>query len=89
MGAAVTTIEEAARNLAGAELQRARAEGILRSTVETYNQAAEAHKIAVALVDEATAELMAVVHPAPAEKLVKRPAVTADSLLDLDDNGGH
>lgn len=85
----VTAVEAAARGLAAAVAHRDRAAEIMAAIADTWNQAGEARKAAEARVEHATRELLAAVNPAPVEKLVKRPAETADGLLDLDDNGGH
>lgn len=85
----MTSIDEAARRVADAEQQRARAEALVRATVEAHGQAQEALADATRILQEAHAQLIEAVYPPLPVKVVKRPAQTADQLLDLDDVGGR
>lgn len=75
--------------MADAEQQRARAEALVRATVDAHGQAREALADAERILQEAHAQLIEAVYPPLLERVVKRPAQTAELLRDLDDVGGR
>lgn len=81
------TLEAAVAHLAAMEAQRTRALELVRVVAETHEQALGAYNEAA---KQMQAALEAVILAAnPESRVVKRPAVLADELRDLDDVGGH
>lgn len=81
------TLEAAVAHLAAMEAQRTRALEIVRAIAETHEQALSAYNEAAKQMHAALEA--AILAAQPESRVVKRPAVLADELRDLDDVGGH